>query len=80
MVKSSIMYKFGKKKDLLRFLMLVVVGLCLIQTRDCRLVEVRSVKTTIPTVECEVIGNIDWDGFIYDLMEDIQIIEIKPKG
>ena len=40
----------------------------------------RSVKTTIPTVECQVIGNIDCDGFIYDLMEDIQIIEIKPKG
>ena len=23
-----------------------------------------SAKTTIPTVECKVIGNIDWDGFI----------------
>ena len=36
-------------------------------------------KTTIPTVECKVIGNIDWDGFINDFMKEIHIIEIKPK-
>ena len=24
-----------------------------------------SAKTTIPTVECEVIGNIDWNCFIH---------------
>ena len=39
-----------------------------------------SAKTTIPTVECKVIRNIDWDGFINDFMKEIHIIEIKPKG
>ena len=39
-----------------------------------------SAKTTTPTVECKVIRNIDWDGFINDFMENIHIIEIKPKG
>ena len=38
-----------------------------------------SAKTTIPTVECEVIGNIDWNCFIHDFMKEIHIIEIKPK-
>ena len=33
-------------------------------------------KTTIPTVECEVIGNIDWNCFIHDFMKEIHIIEI----
>ena len=34
------------------------------------------------TVECNVIGNIDWNGFIHDLMKDIHIIAfaIKPEG
>ena len=36
-----------------------------------------SAKTTIPTVECKVIRNIDWDGFINDFMKEIHIIEIK---
>ena len=39
-----------------------------------------SAKTTIPTVECKVIGNIDWDGFINNFMKEIHIIEIKPKS
>ena len=38
-----------------------------------------SAKTTISTVECKVIGNIDWNGFINNLMENIHIIKIKPK-
>ena len=38
-----------------------------------------SAKTTTPSVECEVIRNIDWDGFINDFMENIHIIKIKPK-
>ena len=37
-------------------------------------------KTTIPTVECKVIGHIDWNGFIADFMKAIHIIEIKPEG
>ena len=32
-----------------------------------------SAKTTIPTVECKVIRNIDWDGFINDFMKEIHI-------
>ena len=39
-----------------------------------------SAKTTIPTVECEVIGNIDRNCYIHDFMKEIHIIEIKPKG
>ena len=41
-----------------------------------------SAKTTIPTVECKLIWNIEWDrdGFINDFMKEIHIIEIKPKG
>ena len=38
-----------------------------------------SAKTTIPIVECKVIGNIDWDGFRNNFMKEIHIIEIKPK-
>ena len=37
----------------------------MIQTRDC-------------PVEFNVIGNIDWDGFINYFMKEIHIIEIKP--
>ena len=32
-----------------------------------------SAKTTIPTVECKVIGNIDRNGFINDFMKEIHI-------
>ena len=32
----------------------------------------------MPTVECKVIGNIDWNGFINDFMKEIHIIEVKP--
>ena len=42
-----------------------------------------SAKTTIPTVECEVIGNIEWNCFIHDFMKEIHIIEKlnrKDKG
>ena len=39
-----------------------------------------SANTTISTVECKVIWNIDWDGIINDFMKEIHIIEIKPKG
>ena len=39
-----------------------------------------SAKTTIPTVECEVIWNIDWNGFIKYFMKEIRIIEFEPKG
>ena len=35
-----------------------------------------SAKTTIPTVECKVIGNIDWDGFINYFMKEIHIIDL----
>ena len=38
-----------------------------------------SAKTTIPTVECKVIWNIDRDGFINDFMKEIYTIEIKYK-
>ena len=41
-----------------------------------------SAKTTIPTVECKVIRNIDHgmeDGFINDFIKEIYIIEYKPK-
>ena len=34
-----------------------------------------SAKTTIPIVECKVIGNIDWNGFIHDFMKEIHIIK-----
>ena len=39
-----------------------------------------SAKANIPTVECKVIRNIDWDGFINDFMKEIHIIKIKLKG
>ena len=38
-----------------------------------------SAKTTIPTVEYKVIGNIDWNCFINDFIKVIHIIEIKLK-
>ena len=36
-----------------------------------------SAKTTIPTVERKVIGNIDWNGFINDFMKEIYIKKIR---
>ena len=33
-----------------------------------------SAKTTIPTVECEVIGNIDWNCFIHDFIYSLNKI------
>ena len=61
-------------KDLLRFLILAVVGQCLIQTRDClgEFVEDGYFR-------CKVIGNIDWNGFINDFMKNTDIINITPK-
>ena len=40
-----------------------------------------SAKTTIPTVGCKVIGNIDWDGFINNFMRFISLkLNLKDKG
>ena len=62
------MYEYEKKKD---FLCLLLSRLCLIQTRDC-LGDFG--EDDSPTVECKVIGNIDWNGFINDFMKEIHII------
>ena len=53
MVKSSKTSGYEKKKDLLRFLMLVAV----------EAIFVRTAKTTISIIKSNIVGHIDWNGF-----------------